>query len=66
MIFQMGCALAKNMGTILAIRFLTGVFSSSPLTNAGGVIADIWDPTMRGAAMSTVCFAGITVSILFD
>ncbi|EIN07969.1 MFS general substrate transporter [Punctularia strigosozonata HHB-11173 SS5] len=53
MIFQIGCALAQNIATIIVIRFLTGVFSASPLTNAGGVIADIWDPINRGAAMST-------------
>ncbi|TNY19034.1 major facilitator superfamily domain-containing protein [Rhodotorula diobovata] len=51
-LFQIGDALAQNFATIIVIRFIAAVFASSPLTNAGGVIADIWDPINRGKAMS--------------
>lgn len=53
-LFQIGEALAKNIETLLICRFLSGVFAASPITNAGGVIADIWDPAGRGPAMAAV------------
>ncbi|GAA6008917.1 hypothetical protein JCM10207_004025 [Rhodosporidiobolus poonsookiae] len=51
-LWQIGCALAKNIQTLCIMRFLAGTFAASPLTNAGGVIADIWDPVGRGKAMA--------------
>ncbi|BGP20179.1 hypothetical protein JCM10213v2_008314 [Rhodosporidiobolus nylandii] len=51
-IWQIGCALAQNVWTLIICRFLAGTFAASPLTNAGGVIADIWGPVHRGQAMS--------------
>lgn len=33
------------------MRFLAGAFGSSPWTNAGGVVADIWPVRQRGNAM---------------
>jgi DHA1 family multidrug resistance protein-like MFS transporter len=53
-LFQIGEGLAKNIETLLICRFLSGVFAASPITNAGGVIADIWDPAGRGPAMAVV------------
>lgn len=51
-LFQIGDALAQNITTVVVIRFLAGTFAAAPLTNAGGVIADTWDPVGRGPAMS--------------
>lgn len=50
--FQIGCALAPNVGAMLAFRFLSGVFAASPLTNSGALLADIWDADVRGKAMA--------------
>lgn len=33
-------------------RFLGGCFAAAPLTNSGGVIADLWGPERRGDAMA--------------
>lgn len=44
-----GC---KSMASLLVFRFLSGTFGSSPLTNSGGVIADLFPPAQRGLAMS--------------
>lgn len=44
-----GC---KNMASLLVFRFLTGTFGASPLTNAGGVIADLFPLSQRGFALS--------------
>ncbi|TGO30536.1 hypothetical protein BPAE_0005g01320 [Botrytis paeoniae] len=51
-IFNAGAAGAQNIQTLLIMRFLAGSFGSSPLTNAGGVIADMFSATHRGLAMS--------------
>jgi hypothetical protein len=39
--FNAGAASSKNIQTLLILRFFAGAFGSSPLTNAGGVIADM-------------------------
>ncbi|KAH8586792.1 MFS multidrug transporter-like protein [Bisporella sp. PMI_857] len=46
------CAFAPNFGALLAGRFLTGTFASSPLSNVAGVLVDIWGPLDRGNAMA--------------
>ncbi|KAJ5923367.1 MFS multidrug transporter [Penicillium verhagenii] len=51
-IFNIPCAIAPNIGTLLVCRFLCGVFSSSGLSLAGGTIADIWDLEERGMAIA--------------
>ncbi|KAG6034227.1 hypothetical protein E4U41_006648 [Claviceps citrina] len=48
--FNAGCVIANNMWTLLILRFLAGAFGSSPLTNAGGNIADLFDADQRGLA----------------
>ncbi|KAJ5605422.1 amino acid transporter [Penicillium lagena] len=47
-----GCAAAQNIWTLLILRFLAGAFGSSPLTNAGGVISDMFTARHRGLALS--------------
>ncbi|GAA5963648.1 hypothetical protein JCM3765_003529 [Sporobolomyces pararoseus] len=57
----LGSALSPNIGALLAFRFLGGCFAASPLTNSGGVIADLWDADRRGDALaifSLMPFAG--------
>lgn len=51
-LFIIGQAEAKNPQTLFITRFLSGVCAAAPLTIAGGVIADMWDPIGRGFAMS--------------
>ncbi|EPQ60211.1 MFS general substrate transporter [Gloeophyllum trabeum ATCC 11539] len=51
-IFNIPCAVAKNIGTLLVCRFFCGIFASAPLTLAGGVISDIWDNNERGFAIA--------------
>ncbi|PWY98581.1 putative mfs-multidrug-resistance transporter [Testicularia cyperi] len=55
--FNVGCALAQNTAQILVFRFLAGTFAASPLTNSGGVIADLWDAKTRGVALSLFSLA---------
>ncbi|KIJ60861.1 hypothetical protein HYDPIDRAFT_31908 [Hydnomerulius pinastri MD-312] len=51
-LLHLGQALANNMVTLSVTRFLSGVFAVAPLTNCGGLIADMWGPAHRGPATS--------------
>lgn len=51
-LFHLGQALGQNMETVIITRFFAGFFACAPLTNSGGIIADIWDPSTRGIATS--------------
>jgi MFS family permease len=50
--FNAACAGARNPETLIICRFLAGAFGSSPLTNAGGVIADMFPASQQGQAMA--------------
>ncbi|KAK0387064.1 hypothetical protein NLU13_5377 [Sarocladium strictum] len=50
--FNAGAAGSKGPATLLVTRFLAGSLGSSPLTNAGGVIADMFPASQRGLAMT--------------
>ncbi|KAJ5727134.1 hypothetical protein N7493_004954 [Penicillium malachiteum] len=50
--FNAGAAGAKNMQTLIILRFLAGCFGSSPFGNAGGTIADMFPASQRGIAIS--------------
>lgn len=54
--FCAGAAGTQNSWSLIICRFFAGSFGSSPFTNAGGVIADIFAADKRGAA--TTLFAG--------
>jgi MFS transporter, DHA1 family, multidrug resistance protein len=61
LVFTFLCAFAPNFASLLVGRFLTGTLASSPLSNAPGVLADIWGPVERGNALalfSMMTFAG--------
>lgn len=55
--FNAGAAGANSIATLIILRFFAGAFGSSPLTNAGGVIADMFPATQRGLAMSVFAAA---------
>lgn len=50
--FVAGTAGCKSMPSLLVFRFLAGMFGASPLTNSGGVLADLFGPAERGIAMA--------------
>jgi MFS family permease len=55
--FSAGAAGANSMATLIILRFFAGAFGSSPLTNAGGVIADLFQAKQRGIAFSIFAMA---------
>ena len=46
-IFNAGAAGAHSIASLIVLRFLAGTFGASPLTNAGGVIADMFPANQR-------------------
>ena len=55
--FNAAAAGAPNIEALIILRFFGGAFGSSPLTNAGGVIADMFTATERGIATSIFAMA---------
>lgn len=55
--FNAGAAGAPNVQSMIILRFFAGAFGSSPLTNAGGVIADMFTANERGIATSIFAMA---------
>jgi hypothetical protein len=51
-IFTILCAVAQNMGMLVAFRFLAGCAGAAPLTVGGGSIGDLMLPEKRGGAMA--------------
>lgn len=51
-IFSVGTALSKNMGMIIAFRFLMGLAGCVPITIGGGTISDMMPIQERGKAMA--------------
>ncbi|KAK3357332.1 major facilitator superfamily domain-containing protein [Lasiosphaeria hispida] len=56
-VFNAGAAGAKNIETLIILRFFAGSFGSSPLTNSGGVIADMFTANERGLASCVFAMA---------
>ncbi|KAK7211024.1 hypothetical protein V2G26_018202 [Clonostachys chloroleuca] len=50
--FMAGSAGANSMATLIIFRFITGVFAASPLTNSGGIIADLFPSSERGTGLA--------------
>ncbi|KAK2053401.1 major facilitator superfamily transporter [Colletotrichum caudatum] len=50
-VFSAGCAGANSATTLIVLRFFAGAFGSSPLSNSGGVVADMFPDDERGLAM---------------
>lgn len=51
-IFNIACAVANNLGALIAFRLLTGIVGSCPITIGAGSIADMISREKRGGAMA--------------
>ncbi|OBZ84984.1 hypothetical protein A0J61_06962 [Choanephora cucurbitarum] len=51
-IFNIPCAVARNIETVLVCRFFSGFFASVALTLAGGSISDLFPTETRGNAIA--------------
>ena len=52
LLFNLGCALARTEGQMIAFRFLGGLGGSAPLAIGGGLLSDLFTAEERGRAIS--------------
>lgn len=57
-LFQIGSALATNIQTRVILRFFAGLAGSTPLSNAGGSLADVVDARQRTFVFPIFACAG--------
>lgn len=59
MLFTMGIGLAKNIRTVLILRFFCGYIASPALSIAGGSVSDLWSnsPSEMSIAVALFCVA---------
>ncbi|KAJ5319808.1 hypothetical protein N7508_000091 [Penicillium antarcticum] len=50
LMFIMAAGLAPNLHSHLVFRFFAGFFGSTPLSCAGGTVADLWNPVQKAYA----------------
>lgn len=63
-LFEVGSALSRNIQTRIILRFFAGVFGSTPLSNAGGSIADIANAKHRTFVFPVFANAGFLGPVL--
>lgn len=56
-IFNGGVIASQNIWTLIILRFLAGTAGSSPLTNAGGTVSDVFSAGQRGLGMAVFASA---------
>lgn len=55
--FTFATAISFNVSSLMTCRFFAGFFAGAPIVSAGGVLADLWDPSFRGVAFAIyACF----------
>lgn len=52
LIFTIACAASNSLNMLIGMRFMQGIFAAVPLTNGGGIIADMVYQRRRGFALS--------------
>ena len=57
LLFLAGTATVQTLGGFLALRIISGLFSSVTIANFGGTIADLFEPHETGIAMSLFLWA---------
>ncbi|KAM6487688.1 major facilitator superfamily domain-containing protein [Trichoderma sp. SZMC 28011] len=50
-LFSIGAATSQNIQSVLITRYFAGLFASSPVSNVGAIMGDIWPPKVRGTAV---------------
>jgi multidrug resistance protein len=64
LIWTIACGLSTNMNMLIGFRLLQGIFAAVPLTNGGGVIADIVRQEERGFALAMFTLGLLTGPVI--
>ncbi|KAL6708595.1 hypothetical protein ACN47E_002576 [Coniothyrium glycines] len=51
-LFVLGTGFAKNMATLVVLRFFAGFFAAPSLSMGSGTLSDLWPPEQRSGPMS--------------
>lgn len=62
--WQIGCALAPDISTLIVFRFFSGVGGAGCLTLGGAVIGDLFRPEQRGFAMGIWTFGPLIGEVI--
>ncbi|TIA89994.1 hypothetical protein E3P81_02672 [Wallemia ichthyophaga] len=62
-LFNVGCALSPTITGLLICRLIAGIGASSPLTNSGGVLTDIWEMDAIAIPMALFSWVGVLVPV---
>lgn len=62
--FSFASATAKDLQTLMISRFFTGFFGAAPVSNTGGVLADLFEPDWRGFAVGGYSLAVVDGALL--
>lgn len=54
LLFNIGCALSKNTTQIVILRFVSGLFSATPLNVSPAVVSDLFDAKNRNISLAGV------------
>lgn len=54
-LFQIGGGCAQNIWTLVILRFFQGFFGSTPLSNCGGTLSDLFTPIQRTYVLPGFC-----------
>lgn len=50
-VFTVATGASTRIESVLITRFFAGLFASGPIVSSGGVLADIWQPAVRGTSL---------------
>ena len=62
--FTIACALATDLNMLIGFRLVQGIFAAVPLTNGGGIIADMVRQEERGFALSMFTLGLLTGPVI--
>lgn len=66
-LFSIGTATSTNSASVFVTRFLSGLFGSAPVSNVSAALGDIWEPKVRGTAVTFYAAAVVGwLSFIFD
>ena len=63
-LFNIGCALAPSISSLIALRFLAGLVSAAPLSNAGGTLSDLGSPITRTITLPIYAVMGFIGTVI--
>ncbi|KAI1502210.1 major facilitator superfamily domain-containing protein [Biscogniauxia marginata] len=63
-VLNIATCFCKDLSGLLLLRFLSGAFGASPLTNSGAVIADTFPPKERGLAITVYALVPLFAPVL--